>query len=363
MKIIDIVKNFNIDGEFVAYKPFGDGHINDTFALTFKTKSGLKRYILQKINDTVFKDIDLLMANITEVTNYLRNVIKQRGGDVERQCLNMIDTVGGQKYYTVPKENTKWRAMQLIENTEAYQIAVDPYVFEMTGKAFGEFIRNLDGFPVEKLGEVLPNFHNTKKRFENFLSILKDNPEKRRRYCRREVKFALRCQPYVSKIVDMLASGEMPTRVTHNDTKINNLLIDSNTGDAVCVIDLDTIMPGSIVYDFGDAIRSGCNTAMEDEKNLELVTFNMEMFDYFSKGFIAGVGEVLTQVEKDNLAYGAILITFECGVRFLTDYLNGDKYFKTCYSNHNLIRCRTQFKLVQEMEQRLAEMNAIVDRY
>lgn len=362
MEIKEIVKSFDIEGNFKAYNSFGNGHINDTYALTFKQGNSIRRYILQRMNESVFPNIDDLMNNIVKVCDYLKDIALKRGEDPERKCMSIIKTRDGKYYYTA-SNGEKWRCMVLIEGTEAYQIAVDTGVFEATGKAFGEFINFLQDFPVHELKVVIPNFHNTTSRFRAFTKALKANPCKRRRYCRDEIKFCLDREDNCARIVDMLASGEMPLRVTHNDTKINNILMDSNTGDAVCVIDLDTIMPGSIVYDFGDGIRSGCNTALEDEKDLSKVHFNMEMFEYFTKGFIDGMGKNLLEVEKDNLAYGAILITFECGMRFLTDYLNGDKYFKTDYGNHNLIRARTQFKLVKDMENSLEEMNNIVNKH
>lgn len=359
VKINQIVKNFDIEGDFMAYQTFGNGHINDTYALTFKTDSGLKRYILQRLNDTVFPNIELLMNNISMVTQFIRDKVIELGGNPDRECLNMIMTRDGETYYNSIKDG-KWRCMLLIENTEAYQNAVDPYVFEMTGKAFGEFIQLLDEFPIDEIKEVIPNFHNTVVRYAKFRSAVKENEVKRRRYCRPEIQFAKEHEWLASKIVDLLNSGAIPMRVTHNDTKINNLLMDTITGEAVCVIDLDTIMPGSLIYDFGDGIRSGCNTAMEDEKNLNLVSFNMEMFEHFAKGFIRGIGDVITKTEKENLAIGAVIITFECGLRFLTDYLMGDKYFKTQYNCHNLVRCRTQFKLVSDMLERFDTMNEII---
>lgn len=362
MEIKEIVKAFAIDGSFKAYSDYGDGHINDTYALTFKQNSNMRRYILQRMNENVFPNIDRLMNNVVKVCDFLKELAVKRGEDPERKSLNIIQTRDGKNYYTDNKGN-KWRCMLLIENTEAYQIAVDTAVFEATGRAFGEFINNLQDFPVHELEVVIPNFHNTTSRFRTFVKTVKQNPQKRRRYCREEINFALTREDRCSRIVDMLASGEMPLRVTHNDTKINNILMDANTGDAVCVIDLDTIMPGSIVYDYGDGIRSGCNTALEDEKDLNKVHFNIEMFEFFTKGFMEGMGDSLTEIEKDNLVYGAIIITFECGLRFLTDYLDGDKYFKTSYGNHNLVRARTQFKLVGEMEENIELLESIVNRY
>lgn len=363
MKIKELVKQFDIKGKVVALSTFGNGHINDTYALTYKDDSGeLCRYILQRINHNVFKNVQGLMNNVVMVCDFVKNKVLERGGDTSKECLNIINTIDGNSYFK-NDDGSFWRCMVLIEDTEAYENAINGDVFEMTGKAFGQFICMLEDFPVDKICEVIPNFHNTLDRYNKFKIALKENTSKRKRDCKEEVEFALDCEKYVDKIVKMLERGEIPTRVTHNDTKINNLLIDRNTGKSVCVIDLDTIMKGSILYDFGDGIRSGCNTAMEDEKNLDIVHFDMEMFECFTKGFVAGAGCSLTQIEKDNLVYGAMLITFECGIRFLTDFLNGDIYFKTSYPEHNLIRCRTQFKLVREMMERKNEMESIVKKY
>lgn len=359
MDIKKIVSRFMIDGEFMAYNPYGDGHINDTYALTFRTDKCLKRYILQRINTNVFPNVEGLMSNVMKVTGYLRDKVIERSGDPDRECLNIILTKEGESYY-IDEDSNCWRVTLLVENTEAYQIAVDPKIYKETGKAFGEFIRTLDDFPVSELCIVLPKFHNTVDRYNKFRHALKENACKRRRYCREEVAFVKEREEMCDKIINLLADGQIPIRVTHNDTKINNILMDSNTGRPVCVIDLDTIMPGSLIYDFGDGIRSGCNTGMEDEKDLSKVNFDMEMFKNFTQGFVEGVGESLTQTEKDNLVYGAILITFECGMRFLTDYLMGDVYFKTEYSNHNLVRAKTQFKLVKDMEDLRAEMEEYV---
>lgn len=359
MNIKDVASNFKINGTLLAYNNYGCGHINDTYCLTYIDGGETKKYILQRLNQTVFPDIDNLMANVINVTEFIQKKLIEQGRDPYRECITIIPTRLGKAYYS-DNEGNYWRATLLIDNTEAYQIAVDNTIFEKTGKAFGEFIRMLEDFPVESLYEIIEGFHDTRKRFDSFIRVLKDNPVKRRRYCRKEINFVREHENKCSKIVDMLEDGTLPLRVTHNDTKINNILIDTRTGDAVCVIDLDTIMPGSLLYDFGDGIRSGCNTASEDEKDLNKVNFDMEKFTYFTKGFLDGIGDSITQTEKDNLAYAATLITFECGIRFLTDYLNGDKYFKTAYSNHNLIRARTQFKLVEEMSDKLNEMNEII---
>ena len=251
----------------------------------------------------------------------------------------------------------------LIENTIGYAIAESRDMFEDAGRAFGTFVRNLSGFPAEELYEVIANFHNTESRFSDFKKALENNYENRKDNVKEEIEFVLSREKYTSKVVSKLKSGEIPLRVTHNDTKLNNVLMDVDTNRAVCVIDLDTIMPGSLLYDFGDAIRSGCNTGLEDEKDLSKVSFDIDLFESFSKGFLEGIGDNITKEEMELLPFAGILMTYECGMRFLGDYLNGDVYFKTQYPEHNLVRCRTQFKLVRDMEERLGEMSEIVSRY
>ena len=360
--IKNIAKNFDIPGVLQAYDDFGGGHINETIALSYNEDGVFKRYILQKLNGVVFPNLAELMENIVNVTTFLQKKYIAMGEDPLRKCINIIKTIDGKNYYT-DKRGDVWRMMIMIESTVSYDLAIDNQVFEKTGKAFGEFISMLDDYPVDGLYEIIPDFHNTKSRFEAFRAAIKSNDAKRKKTCKKEINFIYENVNLCNIIVDKLISGELPTRVTHNDTKINNILMDEKTGDAVCVVDLDTIMPGSLLYDFGDGIRSGCNTAYEDEKDINLVDFDMEKFEYFSKGFIAGVGDNMKQEEKDLLHMAGIIITFECGIRFLTDYLNGDKYFKTTYPEHNLVRCRTQLMLVSKMLDKIDEMKAIVGKY
>lgn len=357
-----IANEFDIQGNFLAYDPFGCGHINETFALTYKKNGKIKKYILQKMNHNVFLNIDGLMENFANVTDYLHKKYTEMGLDAEKRTLTLIKTKDGKNYYT-DDHGDMWRVTLLIEDTEAYEVAVDNEIFRKTGKAFGEFICMLDGYPADSLFEVIPNFHNTVKRYENFEKAIEANKANRKETCQAEIEFAKANRKISSLIVDMLAKKEIPLRVTHNDTKINNILMDAKTGEPVCVIDLDTIMPGSLLYDFGDAIRSGCNTSFEDDKNLNNVDFDIEKFEYFTKGFLQGLGDKITENEKKDLAIAAVILTFECGIRFLSDYLDGDVYFKTKYPEHNLVRCRTQFKLVDRMLQQLDQMNEIVAKY
>lgn len=363
MKNIEhIAGSFAFKGKLTGAVPYGNGHINDTYALTYEDGGKSKRYILQRMNKSVFPDIDTLMENVAAVTEFLGEKIKSRGGDSERECLSLIRTVDGRSYHT-DEDGNCWRAFIFIENTEAYQSVDSAEMFENAGRAFGVFIAGLAEFDASKLGEVIKNFHDTRDRYAKFEKALKEDRVGRAAGVKKETEFVKSRASYCGKVVDMLAKGEIPLRVTHNDTKLNNILIDKDTKKAVCVIDLDTIMPGSLLYDFGDAVRFGCSTAAEDEKDLEKVHFDVKLYEAFTKGFLSGIGDSITEKEVENLAFASILMTYECGMRFLTDYLDGDNYFKTAYPEHNLVRCRTQFRLVEEMEAKTGEMNLIARKY
>ena len=360
MDLMQISGQFSVSGDCLEVKPFGNGHINDTYAVTCASEGGVRRYILQKLNSRVFPHPTALMNNFAAVTAYLRPIIKKEGGDPDRECLKVIPTVQGAAYY-VDGEGEVWRMTQLIENTDAYLVAESSAMFEDAGRAFGLFIKRLEGFDAASLIEVIPDFHNTVKRYENLEKAVAADKAGRASGVKDLIDFARARKDKTSIIVSALKEGSIPLRVTHNDTKLNNVLIDTATQKAICVIDLDTVMPGSLLYDFGDAIRVGCSTAEEDEKDLSKVNFDRENFVAFTRGFMRGLGDNLTVNEEKLLPTGAILMTFECGMRFLTDYLEGDVYFKTAYPEHNLVRCRTQFKLVEEMEKSLDFMQKTVD--
>ena len=360
MDLMQISGQFSVSGDCLEVKPFGNGHINDTYAVTCASEGGVRRYILQKLNSRVFPHPTALMNNFAAVTAYLRPIIKKEGGDPDRECLKVIPTVQGAAYY-VDGEGEVWRMTQLIENTDAYLVAESSAMFEDAGRAFGLFIKRLEGFDAASLIEVIPDFHNTVKRYENLEKAVAADKAGRASGAKDLIDFARARKDKTGVIVSALKEGKIPLRVTHNDTKLNNVLIDTATQKAICVIDLDTVMPGSLLYDFGDAIRVGCSTAEEDEKDLSKVNFDRENFVAFTRGFMRGLGDNLTINEEKLLPTGAILMTFECGMRFLTDYLEGDVYFKTAYPEHNLVRCRTQFKLVEEMEKSLDFMQKTVD--
>ena len=355
----EVLQNFDIDGTLISVSPYGFGHINSTYLAVYENGDKPMRYILQKINTSLFKSVDELMSNIALVTDFNRERIIKRGGNPDRESLTVIKTKAGENYYR-REDGECFRVFIFIENTVAYQTVTKPKDFYYSAIAFGSFSNLLAEFDASKLYEILPNFHNTKVRYQNFLAALEKDEFDRAKDCQQEVEFIKAREHYYSKIVDLLESGKMPLKVTHNDTKLNNVLLDDKTGEPVAVIDLDTIMPGSLCYDFGDSIRFGCNPCDEDEKDLSKVNFRLDLYEMYLKGYLEAVGERITDIEKENLAFGSILMTIECGMRFLTDYLSGDTYFRTHRPGQNLDRARTQLKLVSDMEKIIDQMNALV---
>ncbi len=361
MELQNIVENFKLNGKVKNIEAYGNGHINTTFLIECDYNGGTLRYILQKINTNVFPNVEGLMNNIQSVTTFLRNKIVENNGDPDRETLNLVPTIDGKSYYTC--KDGSYRVYKFIEDTVALQIAESNEVFEGAGFAFGNFVKMLNDFDASGLFEVIKNFHNTADRFKKFINAVDKDAVKRAESVREEIDFVLKRSSICDNIISLIESKTIPLRVTHNDTKLNNVLIGSENGKPICVIDLDTIMPGSLLYDFGDAIRSGCNTGLEDEPDLSKVGFDISLFESFTKGFMAGVGNCITAVERDLLSLGAIMMTFECGMRFLTDYLEGDVYFKIHYPEHNLVRCHTQFKMVADMESMRDKMDEIVRKY
>lgn len=351
MDTYKIAQLFRFEGNIISIAPYGDGHINDTFLV--KT-DGEKSYILQRLNTKIFSNYKGLMDNIQKVSKFLSSIIAKEGGNVDRECLTLIHTKDDQPYVVV--DDDCWRAYIFVPDTIVYQLIDTPAIFENTGEAFGKFIARLDSFDASTLCEVIPDFHNTVDRYQKFLTAVEQNKSGRRDTVEKEIQFVKDRKDFMSSIVNALNNKKIPLRVTHNDTKLNNVLIDKNTGKAICIIDLDTIMPGSLLYDFGDSIRFGCNTALEDEPDLSKVNFDINLYKAYCTGFLRGIGDKITQKEIDMLHIGSIMMTLECGTRFLTDYLDGDVYFKTKYPTHNLVRCHTQFKLVECMEKVSDEM-------
>lgn len=350
----DIVKQFNFE---INIESYGNGHINDTYISNSESK-----YILQRINSSIFKNPEEVMENIVGVTEFLREKIIAAGGDPDRETLTVINTNDGKSFYKT-EDGNYFRMYKYIEDAFGYDTVEFPRQFYEAARAFGKFQNMLADYPAEKLHDTIPLFHDTKKRLADFEEAVANDAVGRRALVKDEIDFILARKADASVVLDAIAAGEVPIRVTHNDTKLNNVLLDAKTGEGVCVIDLDTVMPGSLLYDFGDALRFGASSGAEDEIYLDKIYFDLELFEAFTKGFIKEVGGVLTPKEIELLAFSAKLLTYECGMRFLGDYLNGDVYFKTHREHHNLDRARTQIKLVADIEKKLDRMNEIVRKY
>ncbi len=358
----EVAEKFGVLGRVENFEICGLGHIHTTYLVSTRHEYGNFKYIVQKINHHVFRDVDGLMNNMMHVTEYIRESVKQRGEDCGRATIHLLKTTDGRPYYK-DRDGNYYRAYVYIGNVASVTDANDPHQIYLSGIGFGKFQQNLDGFDSSLLIETIPNFHNTVKRYENLENAIAQDALGRAKNVQDEIEFFRSRKHYASVVLDMMKDGSIPTRVTHNDTKINNVLIDPFEDRPVTVIDLDTVMPGSILYDFGDSIRSGAKLGAEDEPDLKNVGFSLEYFEAFTRGFVPEVKDRLTTTEIDNLAFGAILMTYENGLRFLTDYLEGDVYFKIHRPNHNLDRARTQIKLITLMEEALPEMNRIVKKY
>jgi hypothetical protein len=352
-----------LEGAFQQAEAIGIGHINDTYVAHVQNHDGyMRRYILQRINHHIFTDPEKLMRNIEQVTSHLRQKILTAGGDPGRETLNLIPTVDGKSLYRAP-DRSYWRGYQFIDDAQTYEVVPSLRHVYSAARAFGKFQSLVGDLSADQLYETIPDFHHTPRRFEAFVQAVDRDVKNRARSVQDEIEFVKRRVGLTAILVDLMDLGKLPRRVTHNDTKFNNVLIDNQTGEGICVIDLDTVMPGLSLYDFGDSVRSGANRATEDERDLSKVIFDMEIFEAFVHGYLDAACTLLTPLEIDHLPYSAMLMTFECGMRFLTDHLNGDIYFKIHRDGHNLDRCRTQFKMVQDMEQSFDQMVQIVNRY
>lgn len=357
-----IAELFQIEGKILEAVPHGCGYINDTYAVSCELEDGSKkRYILQRINHDIFKNPEALMDNFVMICDYLKDIVAKKGGNPDRETLTVIPTKQGEK--GVWTEGKYYRMLAFIEDTVCYDVCQGTEDFYKCAKAFGNFQMMLKDFPADKLTETIPNFHNTPVRFETFLKAVEENKSGRAHLVQEEIKFILDRKAVTDSLMDLLKAGEIPLKVTHNDTKLSNILMDAKTNDSLCIIDLDTIMPGLVAYDFGDSIRAGACYTAEDEKDLSKVYLVMELFEAYVKGFIEGAGTGLSKKEIETLPLGAKVITLEQGIRFLTDYLDGDLYYKTQYEEHNLDRTRTQLKLVADMEAKWDEMNNVIKKY
>ena len=349
--MMDLLKQFKLDAPAASCERYGCGHVNETYLVV--SESG-RRYILQKISTRAFHDVPALMQNIISVTQFLREKT-----DDPRGVLTLVPTVDDQLYLS-REDGSYWRLYDFVEDAVCLQAPETPEDFYQSALAFGSFQQMLTDFPAETLSETIPMFHNTANRFKLFREKLAEDPMGRAASVKAEIEFALAHEAEASTLVDLQASGQLPTRVTHNDTKLNNVMLSETERTPLCVIDLDTTMPGLSAYDFGDSIRFGAATAAEDEKDLSKMEMNLDLFRIFTRGFLTACPG-LTENERKALPLGALTMTLECGTRFLTDYLDGDHYFGIHRPEHNLDRCRTQFKLVRDMESKWDEMAKIIE--
>lgn len=355
--IENVISKFKIEGEVKSYEPYGNGHINNTYLVVSEEDGKTIRYILQSVNNVVFLQPQKVIENIEKVTAFLGTKT-----DDKRRVLSMVETDDGKHCY-IDEDGRTWRVYNFIEDSICLERPENTKDFYECAVAFGQFQRYLDEFPAEELFETIENFHNTPKRFRDFLTAIEENKAGRADSVKEEIEFFKAREAFYSVLYDNYNAGKLPLRVTHNDTKSNNVMLDAATHTALCVIDLDTIMPGFSVNDFGDSIRFGASTAAEDEKDLSKVKLDLAMFEAYVDGFITGNGGLIKNEEIMLLPEGSKMMTIECGMRFLTDYLNGDTYFKTAYPEHNLDRCHTQMKLVSEMEANWETMKDIVKKY
>ena len=362
-RVARVASHFEYEGKLIGAREYGSGHINDTYLLTYEIgKMGTLQVILQHMNKAIFPRPEQMMENVVGVSAFLKEKIRKRGGDPYREAVNVISAKDGKPYYK-DGDGEYWRSYVYVLDTFSFDMVENKEDFYQSAYAFGNFQSLLADYPAETLYETIADFHNTKVRFATFRKAVEEDALGRADSVRQEIQFVLDREDYARFFPEMQEKGELPIRVTHNDTKLNNVLFDHVTRKAVCVVDLDTVMPGLAVNDFGDSIRFGASTASEDERDLSKVSCDMELFELYTKGFIEGCGGKLTTREIELLPMAAKTMTYECGMRFLTDYLQGDTYFKTQREGQNLDRCRTQFKLVSDMEDKWETMQAIVQKY
>lgn len=358
-----ICEQFDIDGTLIDVDCQNNGNINKTFVATYEMNSGeIRHFIFQKINTTVFKEPYKLMKNIENITKFIE-MKTQFSGDNIHPCLKVIKNKNNKSLSVILDENGEkqyYRAYNCIEDSISYDVSTDKNVVYNTGKAFGHFQRLLTDYPLNTLEETIADFHNTPKRYKKFLDDIELDVCDRTYDVSKEIVCAIKNSTGMSKIIDLLESGRIPYRVTHNDTKVNNVMMDKNTGDFLTVIDLDTVMVGSALYDYGDGVRSTASNAAEDEQDLDKVFLNLELFEAYTAGYLSEMADYMTEDEICNMGESIRIITFELGLRFLNDYINGDTYFKTKYDKHNLIRARNQFKLLSDIDKKMPYINEFI---
>jgi hypothetical protein len=358
----EISKQFHIYGEILHAEACKIGHINETYTATYDQGGTRVRYIHQKINQNVFRNADAVMENLVRVTSHLRRkLVEEQARHLTRRAITLVPARSGQPCYRNGQGDV-WRTFVFIEGVQTYEAVQSPGQAFEAGQAFGDFQRLLSDLDGPRLHETIPNFHNTRLRFGALQKAIEEDHCNRAQMARKEIEFALHQEPIVDVLLSALARGDLPERVTHNDTKFNNVMMDVLTGQAMCVVDLDTVMPGLVHYDFGDMVRTATSPTVEDELDLSKVDMQMPMFEALARGYLQGAGSFLTPAEKSHLAFAGKLITFTIGIRFLTDFLAGDTYFRVHRPNHNLDRCRTQFKLVESIARQEEAMQGFVDR-
>lgn len=354
-----ICSKFALYGDFLVAVPFGGGHVNDTFQLTFDQGGVRLHYVLQRINRNVFRKPEQVMENMDRVTRHLLAKIHAEKVETRKRTIRLLRTFANQPCVTDERGDV-WRAYIFVENARAYDVLETPEQAFKVAQAFGEFQCNLVDLPGPRLHETIPDFHNTPKRLEALRQAIRRDPVGRERRVRREIDFIMKRADETERLLRLQAEGAIPERITHNDTKVNNILIDDLTGDGICVIDLDTVMPGLSLYDFGDMVRAGTSPAEEDEVDLAKVGMRFEMYEALYRGFLSSAGSFLTEAERENLPFSGKLITFEIAIRFLTDYLEGDVYFKVKRPEHNLERCRNQLRMVESIEEQSKRMKDLL---
>lgn len=370
IELKNIAKKFKIDGEPIKFEECVSGHINKTYAITYETPSKEKeKYILQYVNTEVFPNLPELMTNIKNVTKYIKQKAVENGENTDRVTLTMLDTYDNNPYSI---HNNNWRMEKFIDNTKTYLTTEDKDILYEAGRAAGSFQKYLDGFPADQLYEIIPQFHYTPNRFNQLQQAITNheniaNRKERFELAKEAIDFVTdkSRKDKINIITEKLKTGKIPLRVTHNDTKLSNILFDKNTNKSVCLIDLDTVMPGALAYDFGEGLRTGITTAKEDEQDTSKIFVDINRFEAFTKGFLIQVKDIVTKEELETLPLGVWMMTYENAIRFLADYLNGDIYFNVDenISNHNLIRANAQIEVLKQIEQKQEEMEGVIKKY
>lgn len=362
LKLKQVGELFGLEGEFKSVEVIKTGNINQTYLVTYFRENEDKKYIIQKVNTYVFKHPEEVMQNIERVTEHIRAKVKETEGTAKRNVLHFLHDSKGNNY-AYDEEGGFWRGYRFIDNSITYNTTDDLFVMVEAGKGFGDFQKYLSDFDASCLYESIPNFHNTKKRLETLFAAAERDEYDRAKFVRTELEYMRSRYDLACCLCTMLDSGELPLRVTHNDTKCNNVLLDVDTNEALAVIDLDTVMPGLAAYDFGDAIRFGANNTIEDDPEYSKVFLDLKKYEAFVSGFIPTIKDSMTQKELETMHLGAYVMTAELVARFMTDWLEGDVYFKTDYKEHNLVRTKNQYWLAFDMEKKLNEMQQIVLKY